>query len=92
MKHQLQALLAQALDKVAADLELSLDKQTIHLEATRDKQHGDFATNMAMALTRIARRNPRELAQLIIDALPDSPIIEKTEIAGPGFINFYLKR
>ncbi|PCH61505.1 MAG: arginine--tRNA ligase [Gammaproteobacteria bacterium] len=91
MKHQLQALLAQALDKVAADLELSLDKQTIHLEATRDKQHGDFATNMAMALTRIARRNPRELAQLIIDALPDSPIIEKTEIAGPGFINFYLK-
>jgi len=91
MKHQLQALLTSALDKITADLELSLDDHPIHIEATRDKAHGDFATNMAMTLTKVARRNPRELAQLIIDALPDNNLIEKTEIAGPGFINFHLK-
>ena len=91
MKHPLQALLSSALDKIIADLELSLDNRTVHIEASRDKAHGDFASNMAMALTKVARRNPRELAQLIINALPDNAIIEKTEIAGPGFINFYLK-
>ncbi len=91
MKHQLQALLTSALEHISAELELSLENHPIHIEATRDKAHGDFATNMAMTLTKVARRNPRELAQLIIDALPDSPIIEKTAIAGPGFINFYLK-
>jgi len=91
MKHQLQALLVSALEQVTADLKLSLDNHPVHIEATRDKAHGDFATNMAMTLTKIARRNPRELAQLIIDALPANAIIEKTQIAGPGFINFYLK-
>ncbi|MBL4851695.1 MAG: arginine--tRNA ligase [Gammaproteobacteria bacterium] len=91
MKHQIQALLTSALEKISADLELSPDNHPIHIEATRDKTHGDFATNMAMTLTKVARRNPRELAQLIIDALPDNAIIEKAEIAGPGFINFHLK-
>ena len=91
MKQALEALLSSALEHVAAELGLSLDNHTIHIEATRDKAHGDFATNMAMTLTKLAKRNPREIAQKIIEALPDSPLIEKTEIAGPGFINFYLK-
>ena len=91
MKQALQALLSSALEQLAAELDLSLDNHPIHIEATRDKAHGDFATNMAMTLTKLAKRNPREIAQKIIEALPDSQLIEKTEIAGPGFINFYLK-
>lgn len=91
MKHQLRALLTSALEKIAAELDLSLENHPIHIETTRDKAHGDFATNMAMTLTKTARRSPRDLAQLIVDALPDNAIVEKTAIAGPGFINFYLK-
>ena len=60
------------------------------VERTRDATHGDFATNIAMRLAKPARKNPREIANAIIEALPDSDIIENVEIAGPGFINFYL--
>jgi len=62
----------------------------INVENTRDKAHGDLATNLAMMLAKPAKKNPRELAQLIVDALPESELVEKVEIAGPGFINFYL--
>jgi arginyl-tRNA synthetase len=58
------------------------------VERTRDASHGDFACNIAMRLARSARKNPRELAAAIIAALPDSELIDKVEIAGPGFINF----
>ncbi|MDH3746838.1 MAG: arginine--tRNA ligase [Gammaproteobacteria bacterium] len=60
------------------------------VERTRDAAHGDFATNIAMRLAKPTKKNPREIANNIIDVLPDSDIIEKVEIAGPGFINFYL--
>ena len=62
----------------------------IHVENTRDKAHGDFATNLAMMLTKMAGMPPRDLAQKIIDLLQNSSIIEKVEIAGPGFINFFV--
>jgi len=58
------------------------------VERTRDASHGDFACNIAMRLARSARKNPRELAATIIAALPDNELVEKVEIAGPGFINF----
>ena len=61
---------------------------TVTVERTRDTLHGDFACNIAMRLARSARKNPRELAATIIDVLPDHELIEKVEIAGPGFINF----
>ena len=60
------------------------------MSAPRDPRNGDFATNIAMRLAKSAGKNPRELAQIIIDALPVSPLIDKVEIAGPGFINFHL--
>jgi arginyl-tRNA synthetase len=60
------------------------------IERTRDPQHGDFATNIAMRLAKPARRNPREIAAAIVDALDDSDLIARVEIAGPGFINFHL--
>lgn len=60
------------------------------VERARDPQHGDFASNIAMRLARAARRNPRELAQAIVAALPANPLITSAEIAGAGFINFRL--
>lgn len=60
------------------------------VERTRDPRHGDFATNIAMRLAKAAGRNPRELAQAIIDAMPESDLIDRVEIAGPGFINFFV--
>jgi arginyl-tRNA synthetase len=60
------------------------------IERTRDPEHGDFASNLAMRLAKPARRSPRDLAAEIVVALPDSDDVEKVEIAGPGFINFYL--
>jgi len=60
------------------------------VERTRDPRHGDFATNAAMRLVRSVGGNPRSIAQSIIDALPESELVDKVEIAGPGFINFHL--
>jgi arginyl-tRNA synthetase len=60
------------------------------VERTRDSRHGDFATNVAMRLAKSVGRNPRELAAAIIAKLPDSDMVTKAEIAGPGFINFHI--
>ncbi len=63
----------------------------IQVDHARDKQHGDFATNLALTIAKAAKQKPRDLAELIVANLPDSDVIEKVEIAGPGFINFYIK-
>jgi arginyl-tRNA synthetase len=67
---------------------------TILLERPKVAAHGDLATNVAMQLAKPAKRNPRELAQMILDALMADPLarnlIEQAELAGPGFINFRL--
>jgi len=60
------------------------------VERTRSKEHGDFASNVALLLAKHARMNPRALAQALVAALPQSTQIAKVEIAGPGFINFFL--
>jgi arginyl-tRNA synthetase len=62
------------------------------IERTRDAQHGDFATNIALRLAKIAGQKPRELAQRIAAALPPSPLVARTEVAGAGFINFFLTK
>jgi arginyl-tRNA synthetase len=60
------------------------------IERTRDAQHGDFATSVALRLAKSARRNPRELAAAIVAALPPSELVARAEVAGAGFINFHL--
>lgn len=85
MKKQIQELIAQSLKS------LELDENNITIENSRDASHGDYATNIAMVMAKVARTNPRQLAEKIINHLPDSDFIEKTDIAGPGFINFFLK-
>ncbi|MDQ7733481.1 arginine--tRNA ligase [Halomonas sp. SpR1] len=62
---------------------------TIKVDPTKDKAHGDYATNLALMLAKPAGKNPRELASALVEALPESDAIQKTEIAGPGFINFF---
>jgi arginyl-tRNA synthetase len=61
----------------------------IHVERPNEATHGDFATNVALANARVFKRNPREVARGIANAL-DAPFLEKVEVAGPGFINFWL--
>jgi len=60
------------------------------LERTRELAHGDFATGVAMRLAKAARVNPRALAAKIIAVMPENALVARTEIAGPGFINFFL--
>ena len=60
------------------------------IERSRDAAHGDFACSIAMRLAKSLRANPRKLAEQIVAALPKNELIARTEIAGPGFINFFL--
>ncbi|MAC91727.1 MAG: arginine--tRNA ligase [Woeseiaceae bacterium] len=60
------------------------------VERTRDYRHGDFTSNIAMRVAKSLRKNPRELAKEIADNIPQDKLINKIEIAGPGFINFHL--
>jgi len=93
MKEQIAQLIESALASLVAEGTLPDDiAPSIQVENTRDKSHGDFASNIALTLAKPARRNPRELAQQICAALPESASIEKTEIAGPGFINFFVSQ
>jgi len=91
MKQQVVALLQQAVEKLVEQSVLQSDWiPEISVERTRDAQHGDFASNLAMLLAKQAKTAPRQLAEAIISALPSNSSVEKVEIAGPGFINFFV--
>ncbi len=91
MKQALQELIQHALTSAIAAGDLpEMAVPTPQIDRTKDKSHGDFASNIAMMLAKPAKMNPRQIATIIMAGLSDSPIIEKVEIAGPGFINFFL--
>ena len=87
MKAHLTELLTQAVTAVAPGC---VDSVIISLERPKSADHGDFATNIAMLLARNLKQNPRSIAEQIIAALPVSTHVAKTEIAGAGFINFFI--
>lgn len=91
-KQHIEQLIQSALASLQKNGSLPADLTfpAIQIDATKDKQHGDFASNIAMLLAKPAQRKPRELAELITQALPTSTSIAKVDIAGPGFINFFL--
>lgn len=91
MKQKLESLLLDAVEILKADgtIERELNPQ-INIERARDQQYGDFASNLAMVLAKPAKMNPRKLAEIIISALPTDAAVSKVEIAGPGFINFFI--
>ncbi|RJG42362.1 arginine--tRNA ligase [Motilimonas pumila] len=91
MKAQLQQLLQQTVDTLKQKDILPADAEPrIQVDRTKDKAHGDLATNLALVSSKLAGQNPRQLAQTIIDNLPSSSLVTKVDIAGPGFINFFL--
>jgi len=91
MKAVLSALLEQVVTKFKQEGVLPDDAQVkINIEHTRDPSHGDFASNLAMMLAKPAKQKPRDLAEKIVAALPENTDIDKVEIAGPGFINFFM--
>ncbi|CDH46758.1 arginine--tRNA ligase [Candidatus Contendibacter odensensis] len=91
MKLHLQTLLTQAIDRLRQDGWLpGAVPVDIPLERSRDRTHGDFASSLALSLAKIARCKPRDLAERMVAALPASDRLAKVEIAGPGFINFFL--
>ena len=91
MKQQLNTLFEQAIASLKSAGIIAEDQAiNLQFERTRQKEHGDFATNIALMLAKPAKMNPRELAQKIVDALPDSTVVEKVDIAGPGFINLFV--
>lgn len=93
MKQLVASLIAQSIDNLKQAGTFDADLQAnIQVENTRDKQHGDLASNVALTLAKAARRNPREIAQLICDNLPTAAEVTKTDIAGPGFINFFISQ
>ncbi|MDB8552512.1 arginine--tRNA ligase [Turicibacter sanguinis] len=69
------------------------DDLNVILENSKDVSHGDYSTNIAMQLTKIAKKNPRMIAEEILNNFnAESANVEKIEIAGPGFINFFMKK
>jgi arginyl-tRNA synthetase len=93
VKEHLEELLAQSLLHLQREDVLPAETEfEIQLERTRSPEHGEFASNLAMVLAKPAGMPPRELAQQIIDRIPKSRQVERMEIAGPGFINFFLQR
>jgi len=91
LKQEIEELLARAVGVlVGSVLPGPPPPGSITIERTRDPQHGDFATNAAMRLAKAAGCKPRELAQKIVAAMPASPLVARTEIAGAGFINLFL--
>lgn len=91
MKQALANLLSQALQNLVADGTLVEDPNvTPQIDHTKDPSHGDLATNLAMVLAKHAKMSPRDLAARILLAIPENAIVEKTDIAGPGFINFFV--
>lgn len=92
MKDQLIDLLTSTAHTLKEEGVLNVENiPPLKVDRTRDPSHGDLASNMALMLAKPAGMNPRELAQTIVDALPGVDWVEKAEIAGPGFINFFLK-
>jgi len=91
MKQKLESLLLQTIENLKSKdiLDQGLTPK-ITVERAKDTRHGDFATNLAMMLAKAAKTNPRQLAEHIATNFPTNDIVSKIDIAGPGFINFFI--
>ncbi|MFV1939363.1 arginine--tRNA ligase [Pseudomonas luteola] len=90
MKDTIRQLIQNALERLTAEGILPDGlTPTIQVENTKDKSHGDFASNIAMMLAKPAGMKPRDLAEKLIAALPADPSVSQVQIAGPGFLNFF---
>lgn len=92
MKEQLQELLKHSLDLLVADGVLPASTDVIRIDHSKDKSQGDFATNIAMVLSKQARCSPKVLAEKIVAKIENSEHVKQVQIAGPGFINFFMSQ
>lgn len=91
MKLQIAQLLEAAADQLKSEGFIPDDQVIrVNVDNTRDKSHGDLASNLALMLAKPCKSNPRAVAEKLIEAIPENALIRDIEIAGPGFINFYL--
>jgi len=91
MKSTIVALLQQAVHALQAQNEIPADfEPDIQVDNTRDRSHGDLASNLALTLAKPCRCSPRSMAEKLVAALPADPLVARVDIAGPGFINFFL--
>ena len=86
METKLKLAIQEALSKIGANVDI----KDIVIEQSKDKAHGDYATTVAMQMARVLRKSPRDIAASLVENL-NKDGIEKVEIAGPGFINFFMK-
>lgn len=92
VKNSLVNAIKRAINEAAFDGVISFDEvPEIEIEVPKEKNFGDFSTNVAMRMASILKKNPRQIAQAIVKYIKEDNI-EKVDVAGPGFINFYLKR
>ena len=92
MKDQLQDLLYKCIQELISEGTLNEMPSKIRIDHTKDNSHGDYATNIALMLSKQAKMSPVELAKIIIDQFEQKSFIKKIEIAGPGFINFFMSQ
>jgi arginyl-tRNA synthetase len=91
VKEALRHLVLQALEALKRQGEIAVETPPVFVvERTRSRGHGDFACNVALSLAKPLGRPPREVAAALAGALPESPLVDRVEVAGPGFINFFL--
>jgi len=89
MEDRLASLLGEALARLDDELGLRGEPPAVEISKPKLREHGDFTTNVALALAGRAGRAPREVAALVVANLPPAPFVERVEIAGPGFINIF---
>lgn len=92
MQTKISSLIEAAIEKLKADGTLSQNTGAkIQIARSKDKRHGDYACNVAMQLAKQAKMPPRELAEKLLAAFPVDDMVDKVEVAGPGFLNFYVR-
>ena len=88
----LKKVLQDTIYEVLNKLNIDYDKDSIVIEVPKLRENGDFSTNVAMKLASVLKKNPKEIAEDIVSILSNDEKFDKVEIAGPGFINFYLNK
>ena len=92
MKNDLIRILKTVLKQIGEENGIDFSNKKVSIQENKEKSHGDYASNLAMVVAKDLSQTPREVAEKIFSLLPSEEWIEKVNIAGPGFINFYLKK
>ena len=92
MKNDLIRILKTVLKQIGEENGIDFSNKKVSIQENKEKSHGDYASNLAMVIAKDLSQTPREVAEKICSLLPSEGWIEKVNIAGPGFINFYLKK